>query len=314
MTVSDSNTRIFLTLCALSMPLLLWISIGSNAHIEAFLDVSSLVLLPLLIVGLNFVRAQFAKDEQSWIERMPTSTALATMVCVVIGFVGVVINFDDPSAIGPATALAFLSLFYGGVFALMGFTLNHRLPSNPQQAEDTSRSIVLNSVALFIFCVVGMSLTYVAFGEHLVEILRNALFSVVVTPVMFALMVQLGGGLSAAKAKLADSQTEAETRSKLLTLFGRTAVITGLLGFVIGQIDMLSNLSDPNALGKAFASTLSPMFYGLVFSIAACVVLKSGDSAYERGAISRVLRTAVLSVAGGLACGAFIFLIIKSIG
>ena len=92
MTASDSNSRIFLTLCALSLPLMLWISIGSNAHLGAFLDVSSLVLLPLLIVGLNFVRAQFAKDEQSWIERMPTSTALATMVCVVIGFVGVVIN------------------------------------------------------------------------------------------------------------------------------------------------------------------------------------------------------------------------------
>ena len=195
----------------------------------------------------------------------------------------------------------------------MGFTLNHRLRRNAKQAEDISRSIVLNSVALFIFCVVGMYASYAAFGEHLIEILRNPLFSVVVTPAMFAIMVQLGGGLSDAKAKLADSQTEAETRSKLLTLFGRTAVITGLLGFVIGQIDMLSNLSDPSALGKHFASTLSPMFYGLVFSIVTCAVLKSGNSAHEQSAISRVLRTAILSVAGCLACGAFIFVIIITI-
>ena len=78
---------------------------------------------------------------------------------------------------------------------------------------------------------------------------------------MFALMVQLGGGLSAAKAKLADSQAAAETRSKLLTLFGRTAVITGLLGFVIGQIDMLSNLSDPKRSVK-----LLPVIYPLCFT------------------------------------------------
>ena len=44
--------------------------------------------------------------------------------------------------------------------------------------------------------------------------------------------------------------------------FGEFAVLTGAVGMTIGHIQMLQNMSDPNAIGPALAVSLLTLLYG----------------------------------------------------
>jgi chemotaxis protein MotA len=57
---------------------------------------------------------------------------------------------------------------------------------------------------------------------------------------------------------------------KLFKFMGSTAPAMGMIGTLIGLVQMLQNLSDPSSIGPAMAVALLTTFYGAVVAFVVC--------------------------------------------
>ena len=97
--------------------LVLWAMDSGAAGIGAFIDLSAVVLVVLSILFfVIFDRVSGDTSKNGWGVRFLGIGLLGFS----IGFITMLANLDDPKAIGPAVALAFLSLLYALFLLCMG--------------------------------------------------------------------------------------------------------------------------------------------------------------------------------------------------
>ncbi|HLU28526.1 MAG TPA: MotA/TolQ/ExbB proton channel family protein [Glycomyces sp.] len=82
---------------------------------------------------------------------------------------------------------------------------------------------------------------------------------------------------------------------------GTYAPAFGMVGTLIGLIQMLQNLSDPSAIGPAMAVAMITTFYGAVFANLVCLPLASKQNEQAQAFLKRadIIREGVLGIVRG---------------
>ena len=112
-----------------------------------------------------------------------------------------------------------------------------------------------------------------------------------------------GGWLSSMRTLTATSADPADVQARLsvTTLIGQSAAIAGLIGSVIMQIQMLTNLDDPQSIGPSLAASTVPMILGASLAVGAWIAaarLESRHEAVAPSATSSLQRTLLHALLG----------------
>jgi chemotaxis protein MotA len=101
--------------------------------------------------------------------------------------------------------------------------------------------------------------------------------------------------------RIAERRKRRDLVPKLLTLAGTYSPAFGMVGTLIGLIQMLQNLEDPSKIGAGMATALVTTFYGAV--LANLVFLPLSNRAQAQGQVQekveRIVLEGVLSIAKG---------------
>lgn len=89
-----------------------------------------------------------------------------------------------------------------------------------------------------------------------------------------------------------------ETGQNIFRAIGDSAPAMGMIGTLIGLVQMLSNMDDPRAIGPAMAVALLTTLYGAV--IANAFALPIADKLAHRSMEERITRGIILEAVGGI--------------
>ena len=154
-----------------------------------------------------------------------------------VGFIAMLTNMSDPTALAPSFQIAMLSSWYGllvyiATSWMLRKTNDHQLSGRVQPSVIGSSMIALG-VFYFLF-----SYTHVAFIDF----------------------TSIGFFLLASPLFLLQNQ-----KYPLSYRIMRGGVVTGLFGMLFGLYNLFQNMSDPSAVGPAIAiATLSSLYAALI--------------------------------------------------
>ena len=202
------------------------------------LDLPSLnfILLPIIaamvsggisIHGVNLVRHIIAQ---------------VSVIGILIGLVIMLGNLSDPAAVGPALGVMLLVLLYGAIVYGLATALLNTKPDAPVSSQPPYRRAIACAVFLLIVAL-GMGNSLPAFVDP-----SSIIFLTLSLIIIYAIL----------KA------------SKIKTIFEALAHYlphTGLIGFLMGVIVMLGNMSDPKAIGPAMAFACLSLLYSNIASV-----------------------------------------------
>jgi chemotaxis protein MotA len=101
--------------------------------------------------------------------------------------------------------------------------------------------------------------------------------------------------------RIAEMKSKRQLVADLFTKAGAYAPAFGMIGTLIGLIQMLNNLDDPSKIGSGMATALVTTFYGALLANLACLPL--GNRARKqnklRGKAHYIVREGVLAIARG---------------
>jgi flagellar motor component MotA len=197
---------------------------------------------------------------------------------MLIGLVQMLSNLDDPTAIGPAMAVALLSAFYGiflGQIVFRAATTDCFVRSTPR-AENALQGMTFRVREL---SALGLGAAVVV----LVLLMKGSLLIYLNLP---SIILLLGGTLGAllwsfspadmsrvCRAYFGPDDLEKEDAIlgyTLLTHLGELAIAVGLIGTLVGLVQMLQSLDDPTKIGPALAVALLVTFYAVAISEVFC--------------------------------------------
>ena len=103
------------------------------------------------------------------------------------------------------------------------------------------------------------------------------------------------------KDRMAAEASERQLAQRFFTSAGTYAPAFGMIGTLIGLIQMLQNLTDPSQIGSGMAVALITTFYGALFAnlIFLPVSAKMRSQANEVLKARSVVRTGVMSIVRG---------------
>lgn len=295
-------------------------AIWSGSPLEIFLDPNSiLIVLGVVIGGALFsfrprdlgaafgllcsngpLDPQDARSAKRIFERLSNLAIGAGFAGALIGLVQMLQNLEDPSAIGPAMAVALLTQFYGLVLAEFVFSpaaseCTHR--AFPESEVDTRpQGLSFGKLLGFVLLV-----SSVFFGI----LLGSPLESFVNAPsVVIVMGVLLGGvfsshswadirqGFGAYFGPEQLSESEARKGYSLFSRLSELALGAGLIGTLIGLVQMLQQMDDPTKIGPALAVALLTLFYGVILSVfvfrgaaADCLMRANLDTSEDSGMV-----------------------------
>ncbi len=117
---------------------------------------------------------------------------------------------------------------------------------------------------LLAVCIIGTM--YLSGGMHLFLDIPSIL--VILIPII-AVMIARHGVKSF-------GQLFSKDNSEILQTISYTALLSGVLGTIIGLVSMLANLSNPNSIGPAMAVALLSSLYGLIVFLAIFAINNKG--------------------------------------
>ena len=178
------------------------------------------------------------------------------IIGTLVGFVNMLSQIDDPSALGPSIGVSFLTTLYG----LLLFALCNIIVSwFPEENTDISGpTLIQNGLATGIFLIVLAASIYSS-GTifHFID------FSSIVIVSLFAILPTL-----LANSKTLTKNSYFLEKSKDLCKY---SIITLFAGMLYSGIMMLMNLENPAAIGPAMATGLLTPFYCCLLIIAGIV-------------------------------------------
>ena len=106
----------------------------------------------------------------------------------------------------------------------------------------------------------------------------------------------IGEAIGDALGQVAIEEERALRSHHVLSKMGDFAVASGLMGTVIGLVNMLANLDDPTAIGPAMAVALLTIFYGVIIGELFCRTLANSCLSQNNIVLDRSSRRGLSSV------------------
>ena len=258
--------------------------------------------------------------------RLSTLSYASGIIGMVIGLISMLRNLDDPTAIGPFMAVALLtyvySVFLGEVFfrAFAADALGRTLAADAPNTVPASESSAGEGVLSLIRKVIG---GVILVGCLVLGLLCSGPLSYFLDATSFILVFFFTVMGVFTSFRLKDLATSIIVQFSFRPLNERDALISyqvfrrlselalgaGVLGTLIGLVQMLQKLDDHTAIGPALAVALCTFFYGvilseLIFQPLAADALTRGDvtrDVGQRGQESRLM---------GVLAGPFMLLLV----
>ncbi len=103
------------------------------------------------------------------------------------------------------------------------------------------------------------------------------------------------------KRDIANLKERHKTGQSILTALGNYAPAFGMIGTLMGLIQMLRNLTDPSQIGYGMSVALLTTFYGAVFANLVCNPLaeKLKDRSKEESLVCEIIREGIVSIVAG---------------
>ena len=180
---------------------------------------------------------------------------------------------------------------------------------------------MLVSRLFFLLCGTGLFLAAILMGGNLAMFVNLPSIIIVLGGCVFMSMGAHGAGgvLQALGAGFSASEDEnAKHHLAVLRTVRTTLCASGAVGFLIGLVQMLANLSDPSAIGPAMAVALLTMFYAVFLAelvVAPMINRLASGTAGEQTTASGVGQSAIIAlfvVIGGVSSMALITYAISS--
>ena len=168
--------------------------------------------------------------------------AQVSVIGMLIGLVIMLGNASDPDSLGPAFAVMLLVLLYGTIVYGLSSALLSAKPDAPVSSHPPYRRAIACAVFLLALAVaIGPSLS--AFFDT-----PSIIFLTLSLIILYAIL------------KASKSETIFEALAHYLPY-------VGLIGFLMGVIGVLGNLSDPKAIGPALAFACLSLLYSNIASV-----------------------------------------------
>lgn len=203
------------------------------------------------------------------IKRVKTTTDLATIIGIATGFIfiiGAIIIGGAPSSfVNPPSVL----IVIGGTFAIT--TACFSLKEMRSTMSVVMRTITYSFRDPADAAVQVLKLSYLARKEGVLALQKN-LDSIKAEPFLHkgvSMIVDGNPGKEVEAILRREMHSTVMRHSKstsILKKLGEFAPAMGLIGTLIGLVQMLANLDDPSSIGPAMAVALLTTFYGAVLS------------------------------------------------
>ena len=167
--------------------------------------------------------------------------AQVSVIGMLIGLVIMLGNASDPDSLGPAFAVMLLVLLYGAIVYGLATALLNTKPDSPVSSQPPYRRAIA--------CAVFMLGLAAAMGNLPVFVdIPSIIFLTLSLIIIYAIL----------------KATKSETISEALAHY---LPYVGLIGFLMGVIGVLGNLSDPKAIGPALAFACLSLLYSNIASV-----------------------------------------------
>ena len=298
----------------------LW-AILMGSPLSVFVDVNSILVVFGIVVGGSLfsfrsrdISAAFrlvwskgpldpekAGAAKRVFQRLSNLAIGAGFIGALIGLVQMLSNLEDPTAIGPAMAVALLTQFYGlllaeFVFAPAASECEHRaFPAS----EVTSGLQGLSLGKLLGFALFMSALFFgILMGTNLGTFFNLPSILIVLGLIVGGLFsshsaADIRQGLSAYFGPEQLAESEARKGHILFSRLSELAIGAGLVGLLVGLVQMLQKMDDPSMIGPAMAVALLTLFYGVILSVlvfrgaaADCLMRGAIDSSDSGGMVS----------------------------
>ena len=167
--------------------------------------------------------------------------AQASVIGMLIGLVIMLGNASDPDSLGPAFAVMLLVLLYGVIVYGLATALLNTKPDSPASSQPPYRRAI--ACAVFLLGLAAAMGNLQAFVD-----IPSIIFLTLSLIILYAIL----------------KATKSETISEALA---HQLPYVGLIGFLMGVIDMLGNMSDPRAIGPAMAFACLTLLYSNIASV-----------------------------------------------
>ncbi len=168
--------------------------------------------------------------------------AQVSVIGMLIGLVIMLGNMSDPDSLGPAFATMLIVLLYGTIVYGLASAILSAKPDAPVSSHPRYRRAIACAVFLLALAVaIGPSLS--AFFDT-----PSIIFLTLSLIILYAIL------------KASKSETIFEALAHYLPY-------VGLIGFLMGVIGVLGNLSDPKAIGPALAFACLSLLYSNIASV-----------------------------------------------
>ena len=167
--------------------------------------------------------------------------AQVSVIGMLIGLVIMLGNASDPDSLGPAFAVMLLVLLYGAIVYGLGTALLNTKPDSPVSSQPPYRRAI--ACAVFLLGLAAAMGNLPAFVD-----IPSIIFLTLSLIILYAIL----------------KATKTETISEALA---HQLPYVGLIGFLMGVIGMLGNMSDPRAIGPAMAFACLTLLYSNIASV-----------------------------------------------
>ena len=167
--------------------------------------------------------------------------AQVSVIGMLIGLVIMLGNASDPDSLGPAFAVMLLVLLYGAIVYGLATALLNTKPDSPVSSQPPYRRAI--ACAVFMLGLAAAMGNLPAFVD-----IPSIIFLTLSLIILYAIL----------------KATKSETISEALAHY---LPYVGLIGFLIGVIGVLNNLSDPKAIGPALAFACLSLLYSNIASV-----------------------------------------------
>ena len=167
--------------------------------------------------------------------------AQVSVIGMLIGLVIMLGNMSDPDSLGPAFAVMLLVLLYGAIVYGLATALLNTKPDSPVSSQPPYRRAI--ACAVFMLGLAAAMGNLPAFVD-----IPSIIFLTLSLIILYAIL----------------KATKSETISEALA---HQLPYLGLIGFLMGVIGMLGNMSDPRAIGPAMAFACLTLLYSNIASV-----------------------------------------------
>jgi len=243
---SGSNETVFFLRVNHSIPLS--ISITNNRrsmNIFNLFDAPSLFIIGLPLIAIGILVGKKNATTHILIDQLALPIGCTSLL---IGFIKILTNMSDPTAFGPAFAVALLPILYCAII----YTINRVFfTPNPEPIESKNEKEKTSNVHSFIACFLFLTTTVVAMAWNG----RHELLSFIDLPFM---IIFLGSTmiLSVLEAKMKKLPFAIPLR--------KNSAFMALILSLIGVVFLMTELSDPSNVGPAMTIVFLGILYGFI--------------------------------------------------